>query len=318
MKSILITIKDFDSRFPRAYQFLLENGLVVIIKESIKALTPEDYDGCLKNADAVLIGTDDCGAEFLSRAMHLKILARMGSGMDNVDLNYAKKRGIAVTNSHGCNAHAVAEMTLTLMLSILRGIFPMNGYLKNGLWHKRFPGEEMRGKIVGLVGFGLIGQRVAHLLQSFDVRIIACDPYFNKVAAEALKVEAAGFEDLIRTADIISLHIPALPENIGMFNRNVFEKMKKGVYFINCARGALVDETALYDGLLSGKIAGAAADVFDCEPVMTDNPLLKLDNFIATPHIAGMTVQSMLDDSMTVVTSIVDCLNGKRPKSRIV
>lgn len=317
MKSVLILKEDFDSCFPSAYRFLLENGCEVIIKESIGALTPEDYDGCLKNADAILIGAEYCGEEFLSHAEKLKILSRMGSGMDNVDLNYAQKRDIVVTNSKGCNANAVAEMTLALMLSVLRGIFPMSGFLRKGLWH-RPPGEEIRGKTVGLVGFGAISQRVAHLLQPFEARVITCDPYLNKIAAKALKVASVGFDDLIRTADIISVHIPALKENVGMFNRDVFAKMKQGVYFINCARGALVDETALYHALSSGKIAAAAADVFCAEPVLPDYPLLALDNFIATPHIAGKTTQSMLDDSMTVVTSIVNCLNGKEPDSRVI
>jgi D-3-phosphoglycerate dehydrogenase len=317
MKKVLITIKDFPNRFPKASRYLESNCFQVIIRDSFYKLTEVDYSTVVAEADALIPGPGQYDEKFLSRAKSLKILSRMGSGMDNIDLDYAGGNSIVVTNSKGCNTNAVAEMAVALMLSVTRGITVMNSRVKKGEWF-RFPGEELYGKIVGLLGFGMIAQRTAQMLIPFGARVISYDPYMNEQAAKKYNVKPVTFDELIKTSDIISVHIPALEENERMFNKDIFAKMKDSVYFINTARGILVDEEALYNALKSGKVAAAASDVFNNEPVNPDNKLLELENFTATPHVAGMTVKSMLDDSMTVAQAIIDFFNGKEPANRVV
>lgn len=319
MKSLVILIKDFDKRFPQAYRYLLDQGINVTIKDSLDSLSDRDYELFIQNADAIFAGPGNYDAAFLSKAKRLGILSRMGSGMDNIDLEYAKAHGITVTNSKGGNTNAVAEMVVALMLTVVRNLVPANARVKDGQWRKDYvPGEELYGKTIGLMGFGMIAQRVAQLLAPFSLKLIACDTYMDTAIASKLGVAPVSFAELLTQSDVISLHIPALKENIGLFNHAVFTRMKKGVYFINCARGTLVEEDALYEALISGRVAAAASDVFCSEPVTPDNKLLTLDNFIATPHIAGMTTKSSVDDSMIVVNSIVAFFNGKEPGYRVI
>ncbi len=318
MKSVLITIKNFDRRFPQAMQYLIDHDINIIIRDSIISLTGEERQEILPSIDALIPAAEPCNMELLAQMKNLKILSRMGSGMDNIDLDYCKAHGIIVTNSKGCNANGVAEMTLALIFASLRSIVRLNQYAREGAWSKRFPGEELWGKTVGLVGFGIIARRLSEMLQPFTVRIVACDPFMDHTAAESLHVSPVSFNELLACSDIVSVHIPALKENVGLFDEKIFGAMKTGAIFVNCARGILVNEDDLYNALKSGKLYAAASDVFCKEPLPPDNKLFELDNFIGTPHAAGMTTRSSVDDSMAVVTSIIDCLNGREPGYRII
>lgn len=318
MRHVLITIKNFKARFPKAVDYLTSHGIEVIVRDSIASLTAEERVSLLYPAEALFIAAEPCDAAFLQRMPRLKILSRMGSGMDNVDLDYCRKHGIAVTNSRGCNANAVAEMTLLLMLASLRGLCRMHAAAESGSWNQRFAGEELYGKTVGLVGFGLIAQRLASLLSPFCVTLLACDPCMNRQTAEALHVTPVTFDELIARSDVVSVHVPALQENLGLFNKKVFTAMKDGAVFINCSRGALVIEDDLLEALQSRKLYAGASDVWCKEPLQANHPLFSQPNFIGTPHIAGMSTKSAVEDSMTIARSIVSHFEGNTIEHRIV
>lgn len=318
MKSVLIVIKNFDKRFPQAMQCLIDNNIDVTIRDSVSSLTVDERRTILPFIDAFIPAAEPCKMELLAQMKNLKILSRMGSGMDNIDLDYCKAHGIVVTNSKGCNANGVAEMTLALIFASLRNIVRLNNYAREGAWSKRFPGEELWGKTVGLVGFGIIARRLAEMLQPFAVRIVACDPFMDYAVAESLYVTPVSFTELLSCSDIVSIHVPAIKENIGMFCAKTFSAMRDRAIFINCARGILVNEDDLYNALKSGKLYAAASDVFCTEPVQPNHKLFELDNFIGTPHAAGMTTKSSVDDSMAIATSIIDCLNGREPGYRVI
>lgn len=318
MKSVFVAIRDFQNRFPQAVNFFAEHQIAVIARDAIASLSQEERRFLLTPTEALFVAAEPCSAEFLSTLPNVKIVSRMGSGMDNIDLNYCRSSGIAVTNSKGCNANSVAEMTLLLILASLRGLRKMVVVAQTGEWSKRYPGDELSRKIVGLVGFGMIAQKLALLLKPFDVQIIACDPLLNQDVAAFLNVVPVSFDELITRADVVSVHIPSLPENVGLFNKRTFNAMKDHAVFVNCSRGALVIEEDLYHALQNGKLSSAASDVWCDEPTQPHHPLFELPNFIGTPHIAGMTVQSSVSDSLTVAKSIVAFFEGKEIPYRVV
>lgn len=318
MFRLLITVKDYQARFQEAYRHLSTNGASITFCPELDQLTAAEKAAVLANQDALHVAAEQWNADVLAMAPQVRIISRMGSGTDNIDLKYCKEHHIAVTNSKGCNATAVAEMTLLLTLASLRGLHQLYGIAQSGHWEKRCAGKELRGKTVGLLGFGEIARRVAELLQPFGVRIISHDPFMDHSRAAALGVEPTAFPELLAGADILSVHIPALKENIGMFNRETFASMKDGAVFINCARGALVNEDDLFEALQSGKLYAAASDVFAQEPLPAGNKLFTLPNFIGTPHEAGMTLESACADSMTIAQSIADFMRGESPANRVV
>lgn len=318
MFHLLITIKNYESRFPDAWKYLRDNGAEITVCEDFSSLSREEKSAVLAGKDALYVAAEAWGEDVLSMAPEVRILSQMGSGVDNIDLDYCKGRGICVTNSRGCNANAVAEMTVLLILASLRGLISLYSIACRGSWPERYAGKELRGKTVGLLGFGMIAQRVAALLRPFDVKIIACDPWLNLDAARALDVQNVCFSSLLKESDLLSVHIPALKENIGLFNHSTFQQMKDGAIFINCSRGTLVDENALYDALEQGKLYAAASDVFSREPPEPNHRLFRLPNFTGTPHEGGMTLESAYADSMTVAKDIVACINGETPRYRVV
>lgn len=306
----------FASRFPKAYDLLMSNGNVVTIIDSVRNLRSTDKK-LLNMAQGLVPAAETIDSDLLSEMPNLQIISKMGSGMDNIDLDYCRTHGIVVTNSKGENAEAVAEMTLALMLASLRKLVYFYQCAQNGEWHKRIPGEELQGKTVGLVGYGFISRRVAKLLSSFETNTIAFDPYLDEKTISDTKVVPVTFKELLKTSDIISLHLPATPETKGLFNDSVFTSMKKGCCFINCSRGSIVDETALYQALFSKHLACAACDVFQSEPLSPANKLFTLDNFIGTPHVAGMTTQSAEKDSMAIAMDITAFFSGAKPLHQV-
>lgn len=318
MFKLLITVRNFEKRFPEALRYLRENGAEITFCPQLAQLSPDEKRAVLADKEALFVTAERCGRELLDLAENVRILSRMGSGMDGVDLEYCKSRGICVTNSKGCNAAAVAEMTLMLILSSLRGLNKLYRIASQGRWEERYAGKQLQGKTVGLLGFGQIAQKLAELLIPFGVKIIASDPYMNHGRAAELGVKPCDLAALLAEADILSVHIPALKENVGMFHGDAFAQMKDGAVFINCARGALVDEEALYQALESGKLYAAASDVFVTEPVQPHHKLFDLPNFIGTPHEAGMTLESAYADSMAVATSIAAFMRGEEPGYRVV
>ena len=250
---------------------------------------PDELARDLANADALIVrSATQVTAHLIEAAPKLRVIARAGTGVDNVDVPAATARGILVMNAAGANSISVAELAVGLMLAMARAIPAADASMKQGVWDKkRFMGTELRGKVLGLVGFGRIGREVAARARAFGMEAIAFDPFIASRAADVPLVE---LNDLLARSDFISLHVPALPETRHMINAGSLARMKKGVRIVNTARGELIDDTALVDAIKSGHVGGAALDVFDPEPP-TDNRLTSLPQVIATPHIAASTIE---------------------------
>ncbi|MBZ5648011.1 MAG: phosphoglycerate dehydrogenase [Acidobacteriia bacterium] len=244
----------------------------------------------LETADALIVRSAvHANAALLSHAKQLRVIGRAGVGVDNIDLEAATKKGIAVMNTPGANAVAVAEHTLGMMLALARHLPRADSLTRAGKWEKKsLQGTELRGKTLGIVGLGRIGVEVAKRAASFDMKILAHDPYVSTTIAHDAGATLASLDELYAAADYITLHLALTPQSNHMIDAKTIRKMKQGVRIVNCARGELVDEAALADALKSGHVAGLGIDVFAEEPPK-NSPLLALQNVIATPHIGGST-----------------------------
>ncbi|MDN5359390.1 MAG: hydroxypyruvate reductase [Thermotogaceae bacterium] len=246
--------------------------------------------------------------EVIEAGTDLKVIARAGTGLDNVDLNAAKKAGITVVNTPGANSVSVAELTIGLMLGLFRHIPRGTNGLKEGLWEKKkLKGSELFKKTVGIVGFGTIGKQVAERLLAFGCEILAYDVVKD---AGGLDVEFVGLEELYQKSDIITIHTPLLDATKGLINGKAFEQMKKGVFIIDAARGGILDEQALFDNIENGKVAGAALDVFDVEPPTDElrKKLIAFDNVVCTPHIGASTYEAQERVGEQIVENLIKAL----------
>lgn len=246
--------------------------------------------------------------EVIEAGTDLKVIARAGTGLDNVDLDAAKKAGITVVNTPGANSVSVAELTIGLMLGLFRHIPRGTNGLKEGLWEKKkLKGSELFKKTVGIVGFGTIGKQVAERLLAFGCEILAYDVVKD---AGGLDVEFVGLEELYQKSDIITIHTPLLDATKGLINGKAFEQMKKGVFIIDAARGGILDEQALFDNIENGKVAGAALDVFDVEPPTDElrKKLIAFDNVVCTPHIGASTYEAQERVGEQIVENLIKAL----------
>lgn len=253
-----------------------------------------DLPGHLKTADALIVRSAVMAdAKLLQDVPQLRVIGRAGVGVDNVDLEAATKKGIAVMNTPGANAVAVAEHTIGLMLAMARSIPRADALMHVGKWEKKsLQGTELRGKTLGIVGLGRIGVEVAKRAKAFLMQVIAHDPFISAAAAEEMGVKLLPLEEVLAKSDYITLHLGLTPQTHGMINAQTIEKMKKGARIVNCARGELIDEAALAEALKSGKLGGAAMDVFCQEPPPQDGPLAGAPNLIMTPHLGGSTAEA--------------------------
>lgn len=256
-------------------------------------------------------------AQLLEHAAKLKIIGRAGVGVDNIDLKAATNKGIIVVNAPDGNTIAAAEHTMAMMLALSRKIPAAAAKLKEGVWNKKaFLGVELRNKVLGIIGLGRIGSAVAKRAMAMEMGILAYDPYISAENAANLGVEIVTLDQLLREADFITVHMPLTKETRHMIDAEALEKVKDGVRIINCARGGIIDEEALYEALKSGKVAGAALDVFEKEP-NTDSPLYQLENFIATPHLGASTVEAQINVAVDVAKEIADYLQGSMVKNAV-
>ena len=249
-------------------------------------------------------------ADLIGRAERLKVIGRAGVGVDNVDVDAATRRGIVVANAPESTVVSAAEQTIGLMVALARNIPQAHAALKQGRWERaRWSGVELDGKILGLIGFGRIGQQVARRALGLGMRVIAYDPFVGEDRFRELGIEhATTLEDVYGVADVISLHSPLSDETRGMINRDAIASMREGVRIINAARGALVDEESLIEGIRSGKVAGAALDVFSTEPY--SGPLLELDEIVVTPHLAASTDEAQDRAGLIIAEQVVAALEG--------
>jgi len=266
----------------------------------------ERWDG----ADAIVAGTEKYTREMLEKAPStLKVISRHGVGVENIDLEAARERGITICNTPGANADAVAEAAMGLILGVLRKIPLCDRYVRTNNW-KRPEGQLIKGHTVGIIGMGNIGKGVIRRCQPFGANFMAFDPYFDEKFAAEYNVERASIEHILGSADIISLHLPCTPETFHMINENSLAKVKPGAILINTARGELVDEDALYQALKNGPLAGAGLDVYSSEPIY-DSPLFELDNIVVTPHMAGNTSDTTMKMGMWALDNAVKIVTGQ-------
>lgn len=259
-------------------------------------MSPAELKAAVKDASALIVrSASKVTADVLQDADQLKIIGRAGTGVDNIDLTEATRRGILVSNAPDANTISVADHTIAMLLALCRHLPFAHSDLKQGRWEKKkYEGIELEDKAVGVLGLGRIGREVVKRLRGFNTRILAYDPYVSERVAKELDVELLALDQVFATADFISLHMPLLQDTLGFLNRERFGKMKHGIQVINCARGELIDEAALLEALENGTVAGAALDVFSEEPPRSEL-LLKIvqhPRVIATPHLAASTLEA--------------------------
>jgi D-3-phosphoglycerate dehydrogenase len=273
---------------------------------------PKEYAKHLGIAEALIVRSAvQVTKDVLKQAPKLRVIGRAGVGVDNVDLPAATAAGVLVMNTPGGNAVSVAEHTIALMLSMARHIPQASASTKAGKWEKkRFLGSELRGKALGIIGLGSIGREVVKRARAFEMRLLAHDPYVTAHLAKDLGIQLVSLADLYRKSDYITVHVSLTPETDKFLNKEAFALMKQGVRLVNCARGELLDESALKAAIESGKVAGAALDVFLKEPTYSTHPLFGLEQVLATPHIGGSTEEAQEIVGVRIAEQIVEYLQN--------
>ena len=293
-----------------ARTMLKEAGFEIVSNDTGRILSREEQKELIRDAYAIIAGTEKYDREMLDGCDSLKVVTRFGVGTDNFDLQAMRDMGIQVGVI--ANYNAVAEFALTLILSVMKNLPRYDQAARAGKW-SRFQMRELTGKTVGLVGFGRIGRRLAELMSGFGVTILAYDPYMNEEAAKERKVQSVSLEELLERSDVISLHLPSTKETYHLINKENIGKMRDGAYLINTSRGALVDEEALYEALACGKLSGAALDVFEKEPVTADNPLFGLEQTVLAPHVSALTYETNYNGGLICAESIIRVAQGQKP-----
>jgi len=263
-------------------------------------------------ADAVLIrSATKMDAEAIAASKGLKVIARAGVGVDNVDIPAATAAGIMVVNAPTSNIVSAAELAIALLMASARFISPAHAALRNGKWARsKFTGAELFEKTLGVVGFGKIGQLVTARMQAFGMNVVAYDPYLVPARAAQLGVRLVELDELLRISDFITIHLPKTKETANLIGEEALKKVKPTVRIINAARGGVLDEAALYTALVEGRVAGAGLDVFATEPC-TDSPLFTLDQVVATPHLGASTDEAQERAGIAVAVSVRKALSGE-------
>jgi D-3-phosphoglycerate dehydrogenase len=282
-------------------------------------MSPEELKRVIGEYDALAVRSETkVTADLLSAASSLKIIGRAGVGVDNIDVAAATEKGIVVVNSPEGNTIAAAELTVAMLLSLARNIPQADASMRQGRWErKQFLGTEVYGKTLGVLGLGKIGGEVARRARAFEMDVVAYDPFATEEKAADFGASLVSLEDLYRESDFISVHVPLNDQTRGMVSGEQFEIMKKGVCIINCARGGIVDESALAAAIRSGKVSGAAFDVFSTEPPADDNPLLSLPQVVITPHLGASTEEAQINVAIDIAEQIADVLAGRPARSAV-
>jgi D-3-phosphoglycerate dehydrogenase len=312
---VLVASQSFGKSCPEVFDRMREAGCAFLDAGPDRITTEEALCARIGEADALISGVEPVTARVLAAAPRLKVISKHGVGYDNIDLEAARARGIVVCIAGGAIADSVADMTLALMLALARQVPQGDAAVRAGQ-RPRLVGPELRGKTLGIVGFGQIGRAVCRRAVGFGLRVLACDVAPDEAFARSWGVQFASLDELLAAADIVSLHAPATQETRGLIDAARLALMKPSAFLINTARGELVDEAALYDAVKSGRLAGAATDVFATEPP-GDNPLLSLANFIATPHSAGQTWEGLRRVGEITAENALRVLRGEEPLFRI-
>ncbi|MES0857038.1 C-terminal binding protein [Geobacillus sp. G4] len=277
--------------------------------------TEKEVISACRDADAIINQYAPISAEVIAQLEKCKIISRYGVGVNTVDVDAATEKGIIVANVTDYSIDEVSDHALALLLSLARKIVKLNHEVKSGTWNFNVgkPIYRLRGRTLGLVGLGRIPQALAKKAQAFGLRVIAYDPYVPAKVADELNVQLLGLNDVFRQSDYISVHAPLTKETKGMISDEQFNLAKKELIIVNTARGPVIDESALIRALQEGKISGAGLDVTECEPIQPDNPLLKMENVVITPHVAWYSEESEKELKRKTAQNVADVLSGYYP-----
>lgn len=293
---VFISTSSFAKDDNRPLDMLKKAGLEISLNPYGRKLSEDEIRGFLHDVDYLIAGTEPLIHRVLESAKRLKVISRCGTGLDNVDIKAADKLGIKVYNTPYGPTQSVAELTIGLMIDMLRRISKMDRDIRSGVWEK-YTGNLLSEKKVGIIGFGKIGQKVAELLMPFGCEIVCYD---IRTEDKELKIKIASLDEILRTSDIISIHVSSKEQIIG---REEFKKIKKGAWIINVSRGGVIDEAELYKALKEGHLSGAALDVFEREPYT--GPLKELDNVILTPHIGSYAKEGRINMEIEAVENLL-------------
>lgn len=287
-----------------------ENDIEVVVRTG---LSPQQLIEEIPHYDALIVrSSTKVTGQLIKAAKNLKVIGRAGVGIDNVDVKAATEKGIIVMNSPGGNIVSTAEHTIALLFSLARKIAQAHQSLQKGQWEKKkFTGVEINGKTLGIIGLGRVGLEVGRRAKGFGLKVIAYDPFISLEKAAAFGIELVKLKDLYSQSHFITLHTPLTDTTRHMINSDAISQMKDGVRIINCARGGIIDEDALCNAIKSGKVAGAALDVFEQEPPPSSHPLFSLENVVVTPHLGASTHEGQENVAIEIAHQIVDALKGK-------
>ncbi len=309
---VLSTSPTFGYYVSEPVAYLENHGCELELVPQGKRMSEAELIESSKECDAMIVGVENITAPVIQASERLKVIAKHGAGVDNIDVQAASDRGIVVINAQGANSDAVADITIGLFLSLARSIPFADRSVKEGGW-PRIIGIQFNGKVLGIVGLGQIGKKVAKRASGFDVKVLAYDTVKDESFAKEWGISYVSLDELLAESDFLSIHIPLTPSTRGLIGERELRLMKKESFLLNISRGGIVDEEALYQVLKNEGIRGAALDVFSSEPPR-ESPLLELDNVILTPHMAGYTFDALVATGMVCVRGIVDVMEGKQPQ----
>ncbi len=318
-KRVFVTALSFSKYSKEPREYLEKNGVELVWNSAGRPLKEEELIAELSRASpihGIIVGVDPITKKVMKSLPELKIIAKHGVGVDNIDLAAAKERGIIVTNAPGSNNESVADLTWALILAAARQVPKADQLTRQERWD-RLLGYEVYEKTIGIIGTGQIGLAVARRAKGFNMKILAYDKFPNEKASKEIGITYVSLEQLLREADIITVHVPLTDETRNLIGRKEFELMKKTAILINTSRGEIVDERALYEALETNRIWAAGLDVYSQEPPV-GSPLLKLPNVVLTPHIGAYTVEANLKMGMAAAKSVVQVFNGENPENRVI
>ena len=310
---ILSTSPTFGHYVSEPLEYFKENGCEVTLVPQGKKLSEEELVENMAGLDAAIVGVEKITQRVVQGSKRLKVIAKHGAGVDNIDVKTATSQGIVVISAPGANSDAVADLTFGLFLSLARRIPFADRSVKEGGW-PRMVGAQVNEKTVGIIGCGEVGKKVAKRALGFDMRVLAYDVVKDEDFAQKWGISYRSLDEVLAESDFLSIHVPLIDSTRKLIAKRELQLMKKGAFLVNIARGGVVDEEALYQALLEGKIRGAALDVVLSEPP-EGNPLFALDSVIATPHMGGYTTEALRETGMICARGIVDALQGKRPQN---
>jgi len=309
---ILSTSPTFGHYISEPLKYFKDNGCEVTLVPQGKKLSEEELVENMAELDAAIVGVEKITQRVIQGSKRLKVIAKHGAGVDNIDVKTATSQGVVVISAPGANSDAVADLTFGLFLSLARSISFADRAVKGGGW-PRIVGIDLSGKTLGIIGLGQVGKKVAKRALGFDMRVLVYDVIKDEAFAQKWGINYRSLDEILVESDFLSVHVPLIDSTRNLIGKRELELMKNDAFLVNIARGGVVDEEALYHALKERKVRGAALDVFSSEPP-AENPLLELDNVIATPHMGGYTTEALRETGMICARGIVDTLRGKRPE----